>query len=295
MIHVATVHWCDPKWIGPQARALTSHITGSYRTYANLQGIDPQFDRHFDYVTRDGGPHPDKLNSLARVICQQADPSDLIVFLDGDAFPVRPLDRWFEELLAERPLAAVRRDENAGDIQPHPCFCITTTGFWTAVQGDWRPGAWVTNEGIEASDVGGKLLTILNERGVAWRPVLRSNTCNLHPVLYGLYEGHLYHHGAGFRPPIARADQSNVPVAENEEYLYLRTQTRGKSIKDLRPRHVGRLLRLGRDGVRARKLNAYMRQEERRSEEIYKELCNDPGFYRRLERSDPSVHAPSLP
>lgn len=295
MIHIATVHWFDPKWIGPQARGLTTHLTVPYRTYANLQGIDEEFDRNFHYVVREGGTHPDKLNSLARVICEQADPSDLVVFLDGDAFPIRPLDGWFQELLAEHPLAAVRRDENAGDIQPHPCFCVTTAGFWTTVRGDWRPGAWVTNDGKEASDVGGKLLAILNEKAIAWRPVLRSNTINLHPVLYGLYEGHVYHHGAGFRPPIARADQSNVPVAENEEYLYLRTQTRGKSIKDLRPRHAGKLLRLGRDGVRARKLNAYMRKEERRSDEIYSDICDDPDFYRRLESAGPSVHAASIP
>jgi hypothetical protein len=182
-------------------------------------------------------------------------------------------------------LAAVRRDENAGDVQPHPCFCVTTVGLWNEISGDWRPGAWLTAEGVEAQDVGGRLLSILGERSIDWRPILRSNAVNLHPVLYGIYEGHVYHHGAGFRPPIARADEANVPVAENEDYLWLKTRAHGKSIRQLRPRHAPQLARLARDGLKARKLNAYIRREGRRSDEIYSDICVDPDFYRRFEKT----------
>jgi len=293
MIHVATVHWMDSKWIAPQSRGLSSFISAPYRTYANLQGVEPRFDVRFSYTTRSGGTHADKLNALARTIAEQAEPEDLLVFVDGDAFPIRPLDGWLAELLAEYPLAAVRRDENAGDLQPHPCFCVTTVGFWRDVEGDWRAGTWVTDQGVEASDVGGRLLSILNDRSMAWRPILRSNAIDLHPLLYGLYDGHIYHHGAGFRPPIARVDEANVPVSENEQYLYLRTQARAKSLKDLRLSHARTLLRLGRHSVRARKLNAYIRTEERRSDEMYRAICEAPDFYRRLETPDSMRPEPS--
>jgi hypothetical protein len=283
MIYIATVHWVDPKWITPQRKALGSQLEQPFRVFANLQGIDQLYDESFDFVTRADGNHPEKLNDLAAAVSREAEPEDLIVFLDGDAFPVRALDAWLGELLREHPLAAVRRDENAGDIQPHPCFCVTTVGFWNEIGGDWRNGSWVTAEGSVASDVGGTLLTILDERSISWRPILRSNEVNLHPVFYGLYERHVYHHGSGFRPPIARADEENVPVAENEEYLYWKTRAHGKSLRELRPRHAKRLVRLALDSVRARRLNAYIRKETRRSDDIYEQICTAPDFFRQFE------------
>ena len=55
--------------------------------FANLQGIEPHYDEYFDAVTRTNGNHPEKLNDLAAAISKEAEPEDLIVFLDGDAFP----------------------------------------------------------------------------------------------------------------------------------------------------------------------------------------------------------------
>ena len=286
MIYVATVHWVDPKWVEPQRRYLEACLDAPFRVFANLQGVeDRRHDARFDFVTRSDGTHPAKLNELAAEISAQAEAGDLIIFLDGDTFPVRPLNAWMAELLSEHPLAAVRRDENAGDVQPHPCFCVTSVGFWNDIGGDWRPGTWLTAEGVEAEDVGGALLSILEERSIEWRPILRSNAVDLHPVLYAVYEHHVYHHGAGFRPPIARADEANVPVAENEDYLWLKTKAHGKSIRQLRPRHAPQLARLARDGLKARKLNAYIRKEGRRSDEIYRDICVDPEFYRRFEKT----------
>ncbi len=288
MIYIATVHWMDPKWIAPQRRALSSQLQEPFRVFANLQGIDPLYDENFDSVTRIDGNHPEKLNDLAGAISKEAQPDDLIVFLDGDAFPIRGLDAWMSELLGGHRLAAVRRDENAGDIQPHPCFCVTTVEFWNKIGGDWRQGAWLTSEGVTASDVGGTLLATLNAESIPWRPILRSNAVNLHPVFYGLYEGHIYHHGSGFRPAISRADETNVPVAENEDYLFWRTRAHAKSLREIRPRHARLLARMARDSVRARKLNAYMRKEGRRSNEIYNQLCTEPDFYLQFERADSS-------
>jgi hypothetical protein len=284
MIFIATAHWADSKWIAPQRKALSTYVGQPHRVFANLEGVGPSFDRSFDYVSRYGGSHPEKLNSLAEAITEEADPDDLIVFLDGDAFPIRDVGLWLPELLSEHPLAAVRRDENAGDVQPHPCFCVCTVGFWNEIGGDWRPGSWLTSDGTEATDVGGRLLTTLTARSIPWRPILRSNSVNPHPVLYGIYERHVYHHGAGFRPPIARADETNVPVAENEDYLFLRTRARGKSLKDLRPNHLPQLVRLARRGIRTRKLDAYIRKEERRSKRIFRQIRSDPEFYRSFEQ-----------
>ncbi len=108
------------------------------------------------------GTHPEKLNELAG--CHQRRtpiPRTSSCSSTATRFRCARLDTWLTELLADAPLAAVRRDENAGDIQPHPCFCVTTVGFWNEIEGDWRNGSWLTAEGTMASDVGGTLLAIL--------------------------------------------------------------------------------------------------------------------------------------
>src|SRR5262245_21467403 len=66
------------------------------------------------------------------------DPSVLLVVIDGDAFPVGPIASLVEERLPDQPLIAVQRYENTGDLQPHPCFCVTTIGLWTEIGGDWH-------------------------------------------------------------------------------------------------------------------------------------------------------------
>ena len=66
---------------------------------------------------------------------------------------------------------------------------------------------WTNASGWTVEDVGGKLLWQLNEQGVEWGPLLRTNGRTLHPVLFGVYEHRIYHHGAGFRPAFERTDR----------------------------------------------------------------------------------------
>lgn len=211
MIHIATVHWMSDRWIDIQGTYLRRNIDRPYRTYANLEGIDQQRRHDFD-VTADlaGLAHAQKLNALAELIAEQADPGDTLVFVDGDAFPVAPLGDFLEERLSRFPLTAIRRDESLGDVQPHPSFCATTVGFWREIGGDWSRGpewTWKNALGWTVEDVGGKLLWILTERGIDWSPLLRTNAANLHPLLFGVYEHRIYHHGAGFRPVFERTDR----------------------------------------------------------------------------------------
>src|SRR5206468_3893574 len=149
-------HFKSPKWIDAQVRYVRRHLPADTTIWASLNGIDRgQWDK-FDRPTELPGSHADKLNELARMVSREADPDDHLVFLDGDAFPIARVD---EKLLADAPLAAVRRDENLGDRQPHPCFCVTTVEFWNRVHGDWRAGfRWKNSYGYSVTDVGGNLL-----------------------------------------------------------------------------------------------------------------------------------------
>lgn len=211
MIHVLTVHWETENWIDLQLEYLGRNIDRPHKVYAFLNGMDaaPHREKFFYASAEDIASHATKLNLLADMAVFNAEgPDDWLVFVDSDAFPIASITEYAERNLARYPLIAVRRDENIGDVQPHPCFCITTVGFWKKIRGDWHRGyQWKNAEGRMVSDVGGNLLKKLQDENVEWLPMLRSNKVNLHPLYFGIYQDLVYHHGAGSRRPADRIDK----------------------------------------------------------------------------------------
>jgi hypothetical protein len=205
MIHVLTVHWRFDFWVDVQLAHLRRYLRDPFRTYAFCDGTKRDHSAQFDYCAPQKGvvDHATKLNALAAVACERADDADVLVFCDSDAFPVRDITQYVRDGLARWPLVAVQRLENAGDMQPHPCFALTTAGFWRKIGGDWRSGpTWTNAFGQVVTDVGANLLRALARDKVEWGKMLRSNRSELHPLLFSLYDGVVYHHGAGSRPTI---------------------------------------------------------------------------------------------
>ncbi|HMD56051.1 MAG TPA: hypothetical protein VKG82_01125 [Solirubrobacteraceae bacterium] len=200
MLYVATVHYRSPRWIEIQARYLKAHISVPFQTWSSLEGIDPAYGVHFDRVVEQLGPHAGKLNHLAMEISQEAADEDLLMFLDGDAFPIVDPMPVIEQSLARAPLLAVRRAENLDEPQPHPCFCVTTVGTWRSLPGDWSAGpTWIGPKGRPRTDVGGSLLRRLELTKTPWVDLLRSNRHDLDPIFFAIYGDLVYHHGSGFR------------------------------------------------------------------------------------------------
>jgi hypothetical protein len=214
LLHVVTVHFGSPRWIEIQARYLREHLSVPFRTWSSLERIDPSYGVHFDRVFEQRGRHPGKLNHLALEIAHEAPDDDLLMFLDGDAFPIADPMPLIEEGLSRAPLIAVRRAENVNDPQPHPCFCVTSVGTWRSLPGDWSGGfTWPGHKGKLVTDVGGNLLRALELSQTPWVEVLRSNRHNPDPLFFGVYGDVIYHHGAGFRPgELSRAYLDQAPA-----------------------------------------------------------------------------------
>ena len=265
MIHVATVHWQIAKWIEVQHDYLARHMAEPYRVWGSLEGIDESYAKYFDHVVPSIGTHAAKLNLLALAIRKVAAPDDVILFMDGDAFPIADPMPVTRAALNESVLVAVRRDENAGDPQPHPSFCATKVESWDELHGDWSKGyPWAVNprNGRPVSDVGGNLLFALQSRNTPWTPLTRSNRHNLHPLWFGVYGGIVYHHGAGFRPSkMSRHDKREVRA---------------------RPPRLGRL---GRWWARQRDRRPTAQRERENaqlSEHVFQQLTRDPEFFRQF-------------
>lgn len=218
MLYIASVHYMSPRWIEIQTRYLREHISVDYQIWTSLEGIDSSYGRYFDRVLEQRGLHASKLNHLALEISHEASDRDLLMFLDGDAFPIADPMPLIRSGLTEAPLLAVRRAENFDQPQPHPCFCVTTVGTWHAIHGDWCAGyPWPGRHGRLTSDVGANLLRALELSGTPWVQVLRSNRHGFDPLYYGVYGEIIYHHGAGFRPgglsPAHRTGPRPLPLS----------------------------------------------------------------------------------
>ena len=268
MIHVCTVHFGTARWIDVQLGYLHRTLTEPYAVYACLEDVDGDHDGKFARVVPARGPHAGKLNLLAAEVCAEADGQDVLVFLDGDAFPVvDPMPVVYEALGRSR-LVAVRRDENATDRQPHPCFCAVRVTDWLSLAGDWSPGhSWSGADGRMTTDVGGNLLRALERSGSTWTPLLRSNRIDLHPLWYGVYGGIVYHHGAGFRWAVGRVDLLDQP----------RTGTVGRRLPV-----AGPLLRRWDSARRQRFVADTANLALTKHEEMFAKLSRDPEFYREL-------------
>lgn len=211
MLHIATVHFGSPDWIEIQTRYLRRHIAVPYQTWASVEAIDASYGRYFDHIIDQAGGHSGKLNHLATEILVEAREDDLLMFLDGDAFPITDPMPLIADGLARAKLVAVRRSENVGDRQPHPCFCVTTAGTWRQLCGDWSAGyRWVNSEGKRRTDVGGNLLRKLELTQTPWAEVLRTNRRNIDPLLFAIYGDTIYHHGAGFRSSLSQVHHALV-------------------------------------------------------------------------------------
>jgi len=219
MIHIATVHFKSNHWIAIQRDYFRKHVPKPFRVYGWLNEVPEYPADAFDYVcTEPVMDHSIKLNLLGDMMCFAAtSEKDVLIFIDGDAFPINDLGPLIGKLEKHR-LIAVQRLENNGDCQPHPCFCMTTVGDWRAWKGDWKMGyEWINPQGTTMTDVGGNLLKIMQDQKVPWLPLHRSGGAGAHPVLFTIYEGLVYHHGAAFRHAVTRHDtsQEKPTLADN--------------------------------------------------------------------------------
>jgi hypothetical protein len=277
MIHIATVHWRSDRWIDIQLRYLERNLDRPYRVYAWIdEQLRDQAGRFFYATDVPLDRHELKLTLLGDLVAHAAEDDELIAFVDGDAFPIAPIGPYLRDKLERYPLVAIRRDENNGDPQPHPSFCVTTAGFWRSLPGDWRRGhAWTNPQGKEVTDVGGNLLGLLEDAGIEWYPMLRTNKVNPHPLQFGVYDDVVYHHGGGFRLTAG----GRLWRASVEDRL--NSSVRGRLASRLPRDGIGGRVRKRIDPLRRyrRTLGAEL---ARVNEQVFDLIRSDEEFYRQL-------------
>lgn len=269
MIHVITAHYKSEKWIDVQLSYLKRNMGEPYETWASLEGVEHRAG-DFDHVIASIGKHAAKLNLMAAEVCHSQPADDLLMFLDGDAFPIDDPMPLVREALGRSDLVGVRQSENLNEPQPHPCFTVTSCRTWTEIHGDWTGACpWVGPKGDLITDVGGNLLRLLEMHGKSWTPILRTNKVDLDPLWYGIYGDVVYHHGAGFRRRYSWRD-----VEEFDPPKWLPGLERHPL--------VGAPVRYVNYARRSRIATRVSQRAVAVGDELYAEIQSDPLFYKRF-------------
>lgn len=213
MLNVATVHWKSRFFQKVQYRHIERNLEAA-RIWAFLDKVEEPEDkqdesRYFYHADSDQTNHLVKLDMLADLICEASPRDDIIIFMDGDAWPLVPMSEFIVDSLKKFPVGAVVRMEN-GERYPHPSFTFTTVGYWRDAELSWSK-----------HDIN-HILHVLEARKEGWTKLRRTGGLSDHPVFFSLYGDMVYHHGAGFRVPVsAYCNKTGAKVTKEESLAML--------------------------------------------------------------------------
>ncbi len=202
---------------------IARHTTVPYRIHAALPRVtdaarerletraevtvwptEPSSDRG----SREHAHHLDAL--MARAAPEAA---SHVVTLDLDSFPVA--DAWQDTLLAgtDDSVVGILRRENGDVLLPHPSCTMLPRSFLEQHPFSFSPDTdgtrgfrtFLRTSG-QAADTGIRLAYLLATENLPWRPILRSNRRELHPLIAGIYGDAVFHLGAGARASLFRRD-----------------------------------------------------------------------------------------
>ena len=111
-------------------------------------------------------------------------------------------------------MVAVQRREN-GDTHSDRSFLLYLRTAFRKHAFDF------SNVGVV--DAGADISAYLEKLGLAWKPLLRSNAFDYHPLIAGIYDDRIYHHAAGSRQPhfrINRERWDDEAFFERENYIH---------------------------------------------------------------------------
>ena len=216
MIYYITIHHNTDKFINLQAsyiKKYTSSTISDYKVYCGLSGIskcngsEENFTKHsFIDLTTVLNQHWFRMNYMFNKIKENEifDDEDILVFMDGDAFPIDYWEPKIRKGLETHEAVSVERREDIEPLldekwkpYPHPLFFATRAKFW--LQNELK---WGLNESIGAQTAGNLLKKWFQEHDYSYEPLLRSNVMNVHPLFFGVYGDIVYHHGASSGLPI---------------------------------------------------------------------------------------------
>ena len=219
MLHILTIHFSD-RWTDIQKRELARFISEPYKVYSILGDgvkrgtttVNYEKNKHkFDGAIPGAGHWTESMGKLIDYVLKnfKIKPTDKILLLDSDAFPIAPISDFLDEKLKEYPFVSAQEPMHEWNRNPlykipHPMFMLFKAKY--IIKGDLL--YYIRNIiKYKNSNWWGGVIKWLNVHGYEYYPLVRSNKVDLHPLYYGIYDDLLYHHWAGSRNMITAPDR----------------------------------------------------------------------------------------
>lgn len=204
-MHHKTSHFINIQ--AENLRKFTPNLQSKYKVYCGLSeitdyaGEEHNFVNHAFYnISTVLNQHWFRMNYLVDILKknEEVKDEDLLVFLDGDAFPIEFWEPKIRELLETHEIVAADRREDLEPLlsdemkpYPHPLFLATKAKFW--IDNELK---WGIDESKGISTPGCLLKLWLEENNYSYAPLVRTNVFDIHPLFFGVYGDMIYHHGA---------------------------------------------------------------------------------------------------
>jgi len=207
MIYIVTNHHGHDRFLNLQAKYVSNHTSGPYKVYCGMSevprahGEEKYFTNHsFFDLTEVKNDHGIKMNHLTALIQEneQISDDDILVFLDGDAFPIDMWEDTVQSELENHALVSVYRTENIELLMPedqkpypHLLFVAAKAKFWFDNELSWE-----RDVSKQILAYGPYLKFWLEENNHTTYPLFRTNKVDIHPLFFGVYGDLVYHHGS---------------------------------------------------------------------------------------------------
>jgi len=205
MIHIFTIHPED-HWVDIQLKQFEKYIKEPYKVYTRLGQNNDQHAKKFA-VCLDGKDHQCKsFGKVVDKVRSSIKPEDIVIRMDSDAFPISDdFITVISEKLKDKSMVAMEEPEHELNlkIMPHPAFMAFSGGTFIGEGLD----KYLSVMSIQYSNWWGKVMNWVNTKNRTYYPLQRTNKVNLHRLYYGIYEDIVYHHWAGSRKMVTRADR----------------------------------------------------------------------------------------
>lgn len=201
MIYILTLHFKNRNWYNIQKRYLEKYTRpDDYKVIMGLFQMDVPDDcpKNFQPVNlnhvRDN--HKDHMSFLCEIAKQQMKDDDILIFMDGDAFPICDWVGKLKGYLSENEVVSIFRQEDLGMYDdpnhwpaPHLSFTASTKKTWVENDFQWDLGKYQCP--------GYTILDKIEAKSIKLKKLLRSNKYNAHNVMFGVYDDMIYHNGNG--------------------------------------------------------------------------------------------------
>jgi len=232
MIHIVTQHFGTNAWLEIQRDYIEKYSPDKdeYKVYILLykttipEGLT--LPSNYEIIDLNIDPHIVNDHYLIvescydRYIKERIANSDIVVYMDSDAFPIDLWTKKLQNYLSNNHICAVYRYEDRGPQQPDQYFPYPHLCFYSFKKADRERYGFRHELPPGFPCPGFTICDVIRANGLQVKELVRTNKFNNHPTMFGVYDDMIYHQSSGSRAMIGRPHATPGAAPDNSHMCY---------------------------------------------------------------------------